>query len=73
MDDVTLVIINNGYMKMPHPIELYLNSSIIPQRVIDMIHGLRHWKTDQRLRVQDGKVTIAVEGKTIDIFCRRNG
>ncbi len=70
-DDVAFVIINNGYMKMPHPIELVLNLSVIPQRVVDMMtEGLRHWKTGHVLKLQDGKVVVAVDGKTIDIFCR---
>ena len=70
-DDVALVIINNGYTRMPNPIHLNLNMSIIPQRVADMIStGLKHWKTGQSLRVQNGKVPVTVDGKTIDIFCR---
>jgi glycosidase len=70
-DDVALVIINNGYTKMPHPIQLELNPSLIPQRVINMItEGLVHWQTGQILAVQNGKAVLAVEGKTIDIFCR---
>ena len=69
-DDVALVIINNGYTRMPAPIQLNLNSSHIPQRVIDMIAGrLKHWKTGQVLTVQNGRVALAVDGKTIDIFC----
>jgi uncharacterized FAD-dependent dehydrogenase len=63
--------INNGYAKMPYPIQLDLNTSIIPQRVVNMIAGgLKHWKTGQTLTVQNGKVLVAVEGKTINIFCR---
>lgn len=70
-DDVALVIINNGYIRMPNPIHLNLNISVIPQRVVDMISGgLRHWKTGQALTVQNGKVLLTVDGKTIDIFCR---
>jgi alpha-amylase len=70
-DDVALVIINNGYTRMPHPIHLNLNMSVIPKRVADMISaGLKHWKTGQPLRVQNGKVLVTVDGKTIDIFCR---
>lgn len=70
-DDVALVIINNGYIRMPNPIHLNLNMSVIPQRVADMITGgLKHWKTGQALTVQDGKVPVTVDGKTIDIFCR---
>lgn len=71
-DDVTFVIINNGYAKMPSPIKLYLNPSVISPRVANMIAGgLKHWKTEQPLTVQDGNVLVAVDGKTIDIFCRR--
>jgi glycosidase len=70
-DDVALVIINNGYSPMSHPIELILNPLIIPQRVIDIISsGLQHWKTGQMLDVQDGKALVKVDGKMIDIFCR---
>jgi glycosidase len=69
-DDVTLVIINNGYLAMPAPIPLDLNKTVIPQRVINMIAGqLRHWKTGQPLTVQNDKVMVAVDGKTIDIYC----
>jgi glycosidase len=70
-DDVVLVIINNGYVRMPTPIRLKLNSSVIPQRVIDMIGaGLRHWKTGQALPVVNADAVVAVDGKTIDIFRR---
>ncbi|MFZ2632067.1 MAG: alpha-amylase family glycosyl hydrolase [Desulfosalsimonadaceae bacterium] len=70
-DDVALVIINNGYTRMPDPIHLNLNTTVIPQRVIDRIAegGLKHWKTGQALPVQEGKVMVTVDGKTIDIFC----
>jgi alpha-amylase len=69
-DDVAFVIINNGYERMPHPIELDLNPSVIPQRVINMItEELKHWKTGESLKVHNGKINISVEGKTIDIFC----
>ncbi len=71
-DDVALVIINNGYEKMPHPIQLNLNPLIIPQRIIDMITGgLKDWKTGETLTVQDGNALITVDGKTIDIFCKK--
>jgi glycosidase len=71
-DDVAFVIINNGYEPMPVPLQVDLNLSVIPQRVSDMVAGgLKHWKTGQALTVQNGKVAVAVEGKTIDIFCRR--
>jgi alpha-amylase len=69
-DDVALVIINNGYTRMPNPIQLNLDMSIIPHRVVDMVAGgLKHWKTGQALTVQNGKVPLTVDGKTIDIFC----
>jgi len=72
-DDVTLVIINNGYADMPHPIRLKLNPLVIPQRVIHMIQGeLKHWKTGQNLAVQNENVLVAVDGKTIDIYCRHS-
>jgi hypothetical protein len=70
-DDVAFVIINNGYDPMPVPIKVDLNLSVIPQRVVNMVAGgLKHWKTEQALTVQNGKVVVAIEGKTIDIFCR---
>jgi alpha-amylase len=69
-DDVALVIINNGYSRMPNPIQLNLNMSVIPQRVANMVAGgLKHWKTGQALTVQNGKIPLTVDGKTIDIFC----
>ena len=69
-DDVALVIINNGYTRMPYPIRLNLNTSVIPQRVVAMITGgLKHWKTQQALTVQNDTVMATVDGKTIDIFC----
>jgi hypothetical protein len=56
---------------MPDPIDLILNHSVIPPRVIDIISGrLKHWETGQNLAVQNGKVLIAVDGKTIDIHCQ---
>lgn len=70
-DDVVLVIINNGYTGMPNPIPLDLNLSLLPERVVEMIRGgLKHWKTGEALKVQNNKVLVAVDGKTIDIFCR---
>lgn len=69
-EDVVLVIINNGYMAMPQPIRLKLNTSVIPQRVVHMItEGMKHWKTGQVLMVQNGEALATVDGKTIDIFC----
>jgi glycosidase len=74
VDDVALVIVNNGYDAMPHPIQLPLNPSILPPRVIDMIgRELVHWKTGQTAAVQDGTVAVTVDGKTIDIYCRADG
>jgi hypothetical protein len=55
---------------MPNLIHLDLNVSVIPQCVVDMITGeLKHWETRHTLTVQNGKVLVMVEGKTIDIFC----
>jgi glycosidase len=68
-DEVAFVIINNGYDDMTQPIELSLNPGILPQRIIDMATGLKHWKTGQSLTVEDEQVLITVGGKTIDIFC----
>ena len=69
-DDVALVVINNGYTKMPYPIQLNLNPLLIPQRVMKLIsEELKHWKTGKTLTVQDGKAAVKVDGKTIDIFC----
>lgn len=70
-DDVALVIINNGYDDMPHPIHLRLNPDVIPPRVVTMImDGLTHWQTGKALTVQGDSALVTVEGKTIDIFCR---
>ncbi len=72
-DDVAFVIINNGYTDMPRPIHLNLSPSVLPPRVERMMaNGLKHWRTGQSLTVQNNKVAVAVDGKTIDIFCRRN-
>jgi alpha-amylase len=71
-DDVAFVIINNGYEPMPAPIQVDLNRSVIPQRVVEMVAGgLRHWKSGEALQIRDGKVVVTVEGKTIDIYCRK--
>jgi alpha-amylase len=70
-DDVALVIINNGYSSMANPIQVNLSTSIIPQRVVNIIGSrLKHWKTGQPLSVQNGKAVLTVDGKTIDIYCR---
>jgi len=70
-DDVALVIINNGYTRMPVPIRLKLNPAVIPKHVVDLIllGGLRHWQTGQALITANGMVELTVDGKTIDIFC----
>jgi glycosidase len=67
-DDVALVVINNGYLEMPTPIRLKLNTAVIPRRVAEMVAGLVHWRTGEALRVQDGHALARVQGKTIDIF-----
>ncbi len=70
-DDVALVIINNGYETMRTPIRLELNMSVIPRRVADMIGGgLKHWRTGKPLVLENGRVILTIDGKTIDIFCR---
>jgi alpha-amylase len=72
-NDVAFVIINNGYEKMPLQMQLDLNQYAIPHRVVSMITaGLKHWKTGKFLTVQNGKVIVEVDGKTIDIFCNKN-
>lgn len=70
-DDASLVIINNGYDRMPFPLELSLNPSILPRRVIDMITGgLRHWKTLRPLESSgNSTVRVALDGKSIEIYC----
>ena len=67
-DDVALIVINNGYLEMPTPIRLKLNTAVIPQRVADRVAGLKHWRSGEALQVQDGHALARVEGKTIDIF-----
>ncbi len=70
-DDVALVIINNGYEKMSHSIQLELNLSVIPPRVKSMVEAeLKHWKTGQSLTVQNSRAVVSVEGKSIEIYCR---
>jgi len=68
IDDIALVIINNGYQAMQLPIQLALNSSIISQRAKNIITNLKHWQTQQPLNVQNDIVSIKVDGKSIDIF-----
>jgi glycosidase len=67
-DDVIFAIINNGYSSMPNPINIKLNPSLIPQRVIGRIRGMKHWKTGRPLLVQNDHAVVTVEGKSIDIF-----
>jgi glycosidase len=67
-DDVALIVINNGYDDMPTPIRLQLNADVIPRRVADRVPGLKHWRSDVALQVQDGHALARVAGKTIDIF-----
>lgn len=69
LDDVALVIINNGYEDMNFPIELQLNPQVIPIRVITAVQALVHWKTGSPLKVINNKALIKVAGKTIEIFC----
>ncbi len=71
-DDVALVVINNGYKRMPAPIRLKLDTVGIPQRVIDAVATLKHWKTGQPLTVRNGEALATVDGKMIDIFCRNS-
>ncbi len=72
-DDVALVIINNGYLSMPTPIQLPLNQELLPNRVVNMIAGeLRHWRSEQPLAVRNNRVELSVAGKTIDIYRRRS-
>ncbi|MBN2612238.1 MAG: hypothetical protein JXB00_11825, partial [Bacteroidales bacterium] len=69
-DDAALVIINNGYLPMPTPIEIELNTPVISNRIRNKIQSeLKHWKTGKRLEVQNGKIRISVQGKSIEIFC----
>lgn len=69
IEDVTLVVINNGYEVMPHAIGLVLNPHIIPVRVINRIASLKHWQTGNPLEFQDGKPMVKLAGKSIEIFC----
>ena len=69
-DDVVFVIINNDYQMMPQPLQIPLNSLIIPQRVIRIIEqgGLRHWQTENTLPVGTAGIEVRVDSKTIDIY-----
>lgn len=71
-DDVAFVIINNGYQSMPGPIHVELNPSLIPPRFVNTAKGLKHWQTGEALKVQDGKIVLTVDGKTIDIYCTKH-
>jgi len=70
LDDVALVVINNGYEAMRDPVGLLLNPIVIPTRVINIItNDLKHWQTGVPLAMQDGKAMVKVEGKGIEIYC----
>lgn len=72
-DDVALVVINNGYERMPQPLQLELNAATLPARVIQLVKTeLQHWQTGQHLTVQGNKAVVTVEGKSLDIYCRAN-
>lgn len=72
-DDVVFVIINNGYEAMPGPLGVELNPSLIPRRVVEMVaKGLKHWRTGEPLQVREGRVMVQVEGKTIEVYCRKS-
>lgn len=69
-DDVALIVINNGYLKMSSPLRLTLNNQIIPKAVIDQITGghIRHWITGQALMIGNGMAEVQTDSKSIDIF-----
>ena len=69
LDDVVLVVINNGYDPMTEPIGLILNKDSIPSRVINRISNLAHWQTNAALTVLDDKAMVRVAGKSIEIYC----
>ncbi len=68
IDEVVFVIINNGYQPMQQPIQLLLNKAVLPQRVIDKVPGLKHWKSNTAIVVQQDKIVITVEAKSIEIY-----
>ncbi|MGB5636958.1 MAG: alpha-amylase family glycosyl hydrolase [Waterburya sp.] len=68
-EDVAFVIINNGYLSMSEPLNIFLNPSIISPRVIELItNGLTHWQTNETLTVQNNNIEVQVDAKTIDIY-----
>lgn len=70
-DDVALIIINNGYERMPVPLRVSLNPDQVPQRFLTMVaNELEHWQTRLPLQVDNGQAVLTVDGKTIDIYCR---
>jgi alpha-amylase len=69
IDTVAFVIINNGYLPMQSPIQIALNKLVLPQRAIDTVTGLKHWKTGNKLQVQNNTILITVDAKSIEIFC----
>lgn len=69
-DDVTLVVINNGYMSMPLPLRIPFNKEVIPKVVIDYIlaGNLKHWITNQPLAIVNGMAEVVADAKSILIF-----
>jgi len=69
-DDVSLIVINNGYLNMPFPLRLMLNNQVIPKAVIDRITSgqLKHWITGQPLGISNGMAEVTVDSKSIDIY-----
>ena len=68
-DDVALVIINNGYHDMPHPLPIRLNPDVLPPRVVSSIKGgLAHWQTGESLAVDGDVAGAAVPGKSIAVY-----
>jgi alpha-amylase len=69
LDEVVFVIINNGYESMQFPIRILLNKTILSERIIDMVKGLKHWQTNQLLLVDNNTIIITVAAKSIEIYC----
>lgn len=69
-DDVTLVVINNGYLNMPFPLRIPFYDQVIPKVVIDHILGgnLKHWLTSQPLAIKNGMAEVMTDAKSIEIF-----
>lgn len=69
-DDISLVVVNNGYFKMPFPLKIPLNKQILPNDVIKfIINGhLKHWKTQQPLSISNDMPEVTVAAKTIDFY-----